>query len=326
MAYSDRRNIHDRGIGFAATTIVALTVASVLLITTCFVLHCKGLSNKPQSGPVIIPEDNQTTEQAQIPENEPEVAPEPTFLDVHFIDVGQADAALVSCDGHHMLIDGGNNADSSLMFSYLRDHDVTHLDYIIATHIHEDHIGGLSGALNFASVSKVYCTTSEYDSKVFSNLVKYTEKHGAEIEIPSVGDEFMLGGASVKILAVNSTSEINDTSIVLKIVHGENSFIFTGDAERATEQIILESGEEIKADVLKVGHHGSENATTYPFLREVMPKYAVISVGEGNTYGHPTEAVLSRLRDAEATVLRTDFHGDIIFESDGMNLTVTTEK
>ena len=268
------------------------------------------------------------TKQEEQPKPE-EAPPEPkadSYFRVTFVDVGQADAALIECDGKYMLIDGGNRSDSDRMFRLLKDKEITHLDFVIGTHVHEDHVGGLAGALNRASVSTVFSTTDSYDSKAFGNFVKYSEKHGAKITVPEVGYEFSLGSAKVKILACNSGKETNDTSIICRIVYGNNSFLFTGDAERAAEQVVLDSGFELKSDVLKVGHHGSENSTTYPFLREIMPKYAVISVGKDNNYGHPTEEALSRLRDANATVYRTDFHGDIVMESDGNTLTVTTEK
>lgn len=249
-------------------------------------------------------------------------------LQVHFLDVGQADAALVLCDNATMLIDGGNKGDSSLIYAYLKKHNVTHLDYIIATHAHEDHVGGLAGALNFATVGIAYCPVTEYDTKAFANFKKYLEKQNVEITIPSAGDSFTLGSASIEILApINyEQSNHNNLSIVLKIVYGNTSFLFTGDAEREEEYEILDAGYDLKSTLLKVSHHGSDTSTTYPFLREVMPNYAIISVGKNNTYGHPTEATLSKLRDADVMVYRTDLNGTIICKSDGENITFTTSK
>ena len=248
-------------------------------------------------------------------------------LEVHFIDVGQADAALVICDGHYMLIDGGNAEDSGLVYAYLKEHGAEHLDYMVATHAHEDHVGGLSGALNYASVDAALCPVRSYDSKGFQNMVKYLEKQGKSIAVPRPGDSFDLGSARVEILGpVQEYDDANNTSIVLRIDCGETSFLFTGDMETGAEADLLDSGANVRATVLKVGHHGSNTSTGYRFLREVMPEYAVISVGEGNKYGHPSDEVLSRFRDAGAQVYRTDLQGHIVAKSDGKTVTFTTEK
>lgn len=259
--------------------------------------------------------------------NEPSVEPPiNSSFAVHFIDVGQADSALILCDGESMLIDGGNVSDSGILYTYLKKNKITNLNYVIATHAHEDHVGGLAGALNYADAETVYCPVTSYDSEAFRNFVKYTEKSGASVTVPKVGQSFKLGSATAVILGCNSTDETNNSSIVIKITYGETSFLFTGDAEREAEQIILESGANLSSTVLKVGHHGSESSTTYPFLREIMPSYAVISVGEGNMYGHPTESLLSRLKDAEVKVFRTDLQGTVICESDGKTVNFTVSR
>ncbi len=254
------------------------------------------------------------------------VVPQNSTFSIHFIDVGQADAALVECDGQYMLIDGGNKADSNVIYSVLKNRNVSKLHIVVATHSHEDHIGGIPGAYNFAGADITLCPVKDFDSNAFASFKNYAESVGGGITVPSVGDKYTLGSAVIEILGVNSTPETNNTSIVLVITYGETRFLFTGDAEREAEQVILDSGVDLSAALLKVGHHGSENSTTYPFLREIMPEYAVISVGEGNTYGHPTDAALSRLRDADVKVYRTDMQGDIFCVSDGKNITVSVER
>lgn len=273
--------------------------------------------------PVV--ETGPPTIETEATETEPPVY-EPSTFTIHFIDVGQADAALIECDGHYMLIDGGNKGDSSLIFSVLNRANIDSLDIVVATHAHEDHIGGLPGAFISHSVGVVLCPVTSYDSDAFRDFKRYADSKGGGITIPSVGDTYHLGSATIEIVGVNSTPDANNSSIVLLITYGDTSFLFTGDAEREAEQIILDSGIDLSATVLKVGHHGSGDSTTYPFLREIMPEYAVISVGENNSYGHPTENTLSRLRDADVQVFRTDMQGDIFCTSDGENVTFTVER
>ena len=246
-------------------------------------------------------------------------------LRVHFIDVGQADCALVECDGQYMLIDGGNVADSSLVVSYLEKQGVTQLQAVVATHAHEDHAGGLPGVLAVFETKAVYAPTRTYASDCFDDFVYYTDQQGLTITIPAPGDTFKLGQATVTVLGpVKSYAETNDTSIVLMVQFGDTKFLFTGDMETAAENDMLDYwGEDFDwhADVLKVGHHGSETSTGYRFLRAVMPTYGVISVGKDNSYGHPHELPLSRLEQAGVRLYRTDKLGTIVATSDGSTVT-----
>lgn len=237
---------------------------------------------------------------------------------VHFIDVGQADAALILCSGKTMLIDGGNKDDSNLIYAYLQKLNITHLDYVVCTHAHEDHVGGLAGALTAATVGTVFAPVTDYDSKAFRDFAQKTAERGREITVPKAGDVFNLGDSTVTVLGPRkSYSDTNNTSIVLRVVYGGTSFLFTGDMESDAEIDLLESGVMLRSTVLKVGHHGSSTSTSYRFLREVAPKYAVISVGKDNQYDHPNEEVLSRLRDADVILYRTDMQGDVVCVSDG---------
>ena len=248
-------------------------------------------------------------------------------LTVTWLDVGQGDAAVIQCDGQAMLIDGGKPEKSSYIYAWLQQHGLRHLDVIVATHVDADHIGGLSGALNYASVGTAYCPVTTGTTETFQSFVKYLAQRGKQITVPTAGATFTLGGAQVQILGpLRSAEDSNDNSIVLKVSFGATSFLFTGDAERAEEQDLLNAGANLQSTVLKVGHHGSDTSTSYPFLRAVAPQYAVISVGAGNSYGHPTEAVLSRLRDAGVTTFRTDMQGEITAVSDGQTVNFSTAK
>ena len=252
---------------------------------------------------------------------------EESCFSIHYIDVGQGDCALVLCDGQGMLIDGGKASQSSKVYAYLKEHGIDHLNYIVASHAHADHVGGLSGALNYATVDVALCPVLDYDTKTFQSFVKYLGQQNISITIPHAGDTFKLGSATVQILApLREYDDPNDTSIVMKVVYGETSFLFTGDATRTAEADILDAGYDLSATVLKVGHHGSDTSTSYPFLREIMPKYAIISVGKDNDYGHPTDNTMSRLRDADAVVIRTDTHGTITCTSNGKQVAFFTEK
>lgn len=248
-------------------------------------------------------------------------------LTVTWLDVGQGDAAVIQCGGQTMMIDGGKPEKSSYIYAWLQQHGLSYLDVIVATHVDADHIGGLSGALNYASVGTAYCPVTTGTTETFQSFVKYLAQRGKQITVPTAGETFTLGGAQVQILGpLHSAEDSNDNSIVLKLSFGATSFLFTGDAERTEEQDLLNAGVNLQSTVLKVGHHGSDTSTSYPFLRAVAPQYAVISVGAGNSYGHPTEAVLSRLRDAGVTTFRTDLQGEITAISDGQTVNFSTAK
>ncbi len=250
--------------------------------------------------------------------------PQGSAFAVHFIDVGQADAALIVCDGKAMLIDGGNVGDSDLVYTYLKKQNISHLDYVVCTHAHEDHVGGLSGALSAATAGKVYAPVREYDTRAFRNFAEKAEAFGG-IVIPAAGEQFSLGAARVTVLGpAKSYDDPNNTSIVLRVEYGQTSFLFTGDMETLAEGDLLDAGTVRASTVLKVGHHGSSTSTSYRFLRTVAPTHAVISVGTDNEYGHPHDEVLSRLRDADVTVWRTDMQGDIVCTSDGTAVTFYT--
>lgn len=291
------------------------------IIAVFFTLAFTGCGQTPES-PGSLPVSGVVSETTAQSGQETAGVSESGSFTIHFIDVGQADSALVTCDGHSMLIDGGNADDSNLVYSVLQRETDGHLDYVVGTHAHEDHIGGLSGAFEADTADVTFCPVTEYDSKAFRNFKTRADERGGGITIPAVGDTFTLGEASVTVVAVNSVPEdTNNTSIVIRIVYGDTSFLFTGDAEQETEEKILESGQNIESTVLKVGHHGSSTSTSQAFLDAVSPTYAVISCGKDNSYGHPHSETLAKLASAGVEVLRTDELGDIYCTSDGSEVT-----
>ena len=239
---------------------------------------------------------------------------------VYFIDVGQGDASLITCDGHSMLIDGGHSKESNKIYSFLKNRGINHLDYIVATHPDDDHVGGLAGALNYASVDTALSPVSSDDSKSFKNFKKYLDKQGVEITVPAFGDNYPLGDSTVTILGPTEIVDSdNNNSIVLKVTHGENSILFTGDAENKEEYDIIYADADIESTVLKIAHHGSASSTSGDWLNAVNPTVAVISCGMNNEYGHPTSEILDRLKERGIQTFRTDLHGDItIYDQDGI--------
>jgi len=248
----------------------------------------------------------------------------PPGMTVTFFDVGEGDSALVQCGSHYMLIDGGTSSQSQFLYSYFKNNGIDKLDYIVASHPHEDHAGGLAGALNFAKADKALSPVTNYDgSPGFNNFKKYFKKM---LTIPEQGTKYQLGDAEFTILGpVENSDSLNNMSLVIRLEYGETSFLFTGDMEHDEEQSLIDAGVLDKTNVLKVAHHGSDTSSIYPFLREIMPEYAVISTGADNTYGHPSESVLSRLKDAGATIYRTDVNGTITAKSDGKQITFSLE-
>lgn len=238
-------------------------------------------------------------------------------LKVHYIDVGQGDCALVHTGSSAMLIDAGNKKDGPSIVGYIKNQGIKKLDYFILTHPHADHIGGAANVVNNIDIDKILMPKATHTSKTFEDLLNIIKSKGLKITSPAPGDNYALGSANFKILASNDGNTLNNNSIVNRLVFENTSFMFAGDAESATESLVLQRGYSIKSDVLKVGHHGSGTSTTESFLKAVSPKHAVISVGKGNSYGHPDQATLNKLSAGSVEIFRTDESGTIIATSDG---------
>ena len=247
-----------------------------------------------------------------------------------FLDVGQGDAALVECDGHYMLIDGGDSAAGEIVYGALKERDIRKLDILAISHLHADHIGGLPRALAYAtSVGRTICNANYSDKQVFRNLEHELAINDSKITVPATGESLMLGSATIEV--IDASAEEENDSLVLLITYGDTRFLFTGDIESTAQTRISdlyenESDSPFEVDLIKMPHHGSYTGTPYRFLRTFMPDYAVISVGADNPYGHPSRNTMELLENPNlgATVYRTDQVGDILVRSNGKKLSVTT--
>ena len=247
-------------------------------------------------------------------------------LEAYFLDVGQGDSEILRVGNSTMLIDAGTNASTNTLLSDIKGLGIRKFDVVIATHPHEDHIGGLDSVINQFPIGKIYMPKVTTTTQTFQDVIKAIHDKGLTVTTPVPGSTFNLGPDTCTILAPNSQSypDLNSYSIVLRVVNGYKSFLFEGDAQTDSEKEMLAKRYTLKSDVLKVGHHGSDTSTSPDFLKAVSPKYAVIEVGAGNDYGHPHQVTLDKLNAAGVQIYRTDLNGIITITSDGSNLNVTT--
>lgn len=245
-------------------------------------------------------------------------------LSIHFIDVGQADSILIlSPEGAAVLVDAGNNEDGPEIVNYLKAQGVKELAAVVATHPHEDHIGGMDQIIDSFPVKQVYLPTATTTTKTFEDMIASIKVSGAKRIQAKAGVVLDVPGLSARFLAPSSPEydELNNYSAVLKLTYGTTSFLLTGDAEEISEKEMLKHG-DLQADLLKVGHHGSYSSTSKDFLKAVSPQTAVISVGADNAYGHPNDEVLNRLSAAGTSIFRTDKLGTIVAMSNGSTITI----
>jgi beta-lactamase superfamily II metal-dependent hydrolase len=252
----------------------------------------------------------------------------PNEVRVHYIDVGQGDAILVQSARNAVLIDGGDAKAAPALLGYLRSADVTALDYVVATHPHSDHIGGLPQVVRQFAVKGVIMPDAVHTSVTFEKLISAIEKKGIGITVPKAGDTFAAGIIKFTVLAPERKfKELNNMSVVLRMVHGETAFLFAGDAEDKSEREMLKSRRNLRSDVLKAGHHGSRSSTTAAFLDAVGPSAVVVSCGKGNSYGHPHAETLEKVAEKRRNIklFRTDEDGTVVIVTDGRRVTLPAE-
>lgn len=282
----------------------------------------------------VAQEEKQEEEESQeaVDKEDPEEATQKEPLEeihklaVHYLDVGQGESIFIQLpNGQTLLIDGGTKSNGGIVLGYLKNLKVNKIDYLVATHPHEDHIGGLIGVINQHDIGQIYMPKVSHTTKAFEDLLLAIKNKGNKIKSAKAGTIiFDTEELNIEIIAPeesNSDNNLNNHSAVIRLQYKNNSFLFTGDAEKESESKMVSSRYDLKSDVLKVGHHGSNTSTTDSFLNKVEPKYAVISCGAGNTYGHPNDEVMSKLGTKDVTIFRTDLDGTIVATSDGERIT-----
>lgn len=296
-----RKNKRIKIIGSViATLLIAL---SILLGNNVHTYENKILEQKE-----VIAED---TKKDKLLENE--------NLKVYFLDVGQADSIYIECQGSNLLIDAGTNKTGERVVEFLKQKEVKKIDYLVGTHPHEDHIGGLDLVIKQFDIGTMYMPKIQTNTKTFEDVLDAAIEKDLSIESPKIGQIFNIGDAKCEMMSsIIDQKNLNLSSLVLRLTYENNSFLFMGDAENENET----KREWPQTQILKVGHHGSKTSTTKKFLDEIKPEIAVISVGKDNTYGHPNEETITRLEKNNIKVYRTDKLGTILITADGKDYVI----
>lgn len=294
------------------------------LLSTAIALIIVGIAGILGTNEKFVDTVSNIGEQANI-QNEQQVefvAQEDLLID--YIDVGQADSILIRNQDKVMLIDAGTNEAGETVVNYLENLGITKIDYLIGTHPHEDHIGGLDDVINKFDIGQIYMPKIETTTKTFEDVLEAIENKNLTVTAPNKGDEIVLGQATGEFMTepILDKDNLNVSSLVFRLEFGNNSFLFMGDAEEENEKTISWP----RTDVLKVGHHGSSTSSSEEFLKQVQPQYAIIMVGEDNSYGLPTQETIDKLNTIGSTIYRTDENGTIQLTSDGNTIEIKTSK
>ena len=245
------------------------------------------------------------------------------IIKIHYIDVGQGDSILIQVNNMNLLIDAGPSSSIDKLTTYLNKQNISKLDYVIATHPHEDHIGGMTAIIKKYNIGQFYAPKIISNTRAFETMVNALKSKNLKINIAKEGVTINLGkNTECIILAPNNEGydSINNYSAVVKVTYGNSKFLFQGDAEKLSESEILSKNLDVTCDILKVGHHGSTSSSSTAYLDKASPKIAIISCGKNNDYGHPHKATIAALIKRNIQIYRTDIDGNIVFESDGTTI------